>query len=111
MKDLFTNSGKYVPSFFMMKIDSEHFGNEMTDRETSFFVHEYVHFLQSITTVKGLERITSDFGMLGRIVEYIRNQGKQNVLVPFNKDVLNELTKNNERIDTLSLQWIATSVA
>ncbi len=100
MKDLFTNRGKYVPSFFMMKIDSEHFGNEMTDRETSLFVHEYVHFLQSITTVKGLERITSDFGMLGRIVEYIRNQGKQNVLVPFNKDVLNELTKNNERIDT-----------
>lgn len=102
MKDLFSNSGSYVPSFFLMKIDSEHFGNEMSDRETSLFVHEYVHFLQSITTVKGLERLTSDFWMLRRMVEYVKEQGKLNVSVLFNKDVLNEITKNNERIDTIA---------
>lgn len=102
MKDLFSNSGKYVPSFFMMNIDSEHFGNEMTDKELSLFVHEYVHFLQSFTTVKGLEKLTSDYWMLRRMVDYIKEQGKQKVSVPFNKDVLNELTKNNERIDTIA---------
>lgn len=102
MKDLLSNSGRYVPSFFMMKIDSEHFGNDMTDKDLSLFVHEYVHFLQSFTTVKGLERLTSDFWMLRRMVEYIKEQGKQNVSVPFNKDILNELTKNNELIDTIA---------
>ena len=102
MKDLLSNSGRYVPSFFMMKIDSEHFGNDMTDKDLSLFVHEYVHFLQSFTTVKGLERLTSDFWMLRRMVEYIKEQGKQNVSVPFNKDVLNELTRNNELIDTIA---------
>ena len=61
MKDLFSNSGKYVPSFFMMKIDSEHFGNDMTDKELSLFVHEYVHFLQSFTTIKGLEKLLQPF--------------------------------------------------
>ena len=102
MKDLFSNSGKYVPSFFMMKIDSEHFGNDMTDKELSLFVHEYVHFLQSFTTIKGLEKLTSDYWMLRRMIEYIKEQGKQTVSVPINKDVLNELTKNNELIDTIA---------
>lgn len=102
MKDLLSNSGRYVPSFFMMKIDSEHFGNDMTDKELSLFVHEYIHFLQSFTTIKGLEKLTSDYWMLRRMIEYIKEKGKQNVSVPFNKEVLNETTKINEYINRLT---------
>jgi len=101
MKDLFSNSGKYVPSFFMMNIDSEHFGNEMTDRELSLFVHEYVHFLQSFTTTKGLERLTSDFWVLRRMIEYVKEHGKY-IAVPFDKNVLDEITRNNDLINTFS---------
>lgn len=101
MKDLFSNSGKYVPSFFMMNIDSEHFGNEMTDRELSLFVHEYVHFFQSFTTTKGLERLTSDFWVLRRMVDYIKEHG-ESISVPLDKKVLDEITRNNDLINTFS---------
>lgn len=69
MKDLFNRTcGIYIPSFFSMKIDSLSFGENMNDRELSLFVHEYIHFLQSFTTLHGLERINSDFCVLMNMI-------------------------------------------
>lgn len=50
------NRGEYIPAFFEMylKIDGEIDLNKLSERDFSLFFHEYIHFLQDITTTYGL---------------------------------------------------------
>lgn len=103
MKDLYSRTkGLYIPSFFCMKIDSLSFGDNMTDREISLYVHEYIHFIQSFTTIHGLERINSDFATLMNMVNWIRDNANSIIHVPLSDDILNDLTKNNRSITQLT---------
>ena len=75
MKDLNSRiDGLYIPSFFCMLIDSSTYDENMSDREISLFVHEYIHYLQNITTICGLERLKSDFAILVNMVNWIKGQ-------------------------------------
>lgn len=103
MKDLYShNTGMYIPSFFCMKIDSDSFGEEMIDRELSLFVHEYIHFLQNITTTCGIERLNYDLAVLCRMIEWIKEQDSFDIEVPFKEENLKKLTKSNKRINDLT---------
>lgn len=52
--------GGYLPSFFEIVVDSSATTfdlNEITNQELTVFFHEYIHFLQDIATVYGLNNI------------------------------------------------------
>lgn len=99
MKDLYSrNMGTYIPSFFSMKIDVESFGKNMSDRDWSLFVHEYIHFLQSFLSIYGLGRMTSDFSVLIRSIEWIKSQENKLISIPLDKNELSDITRDNERM-------------
>lgn len=102
MKDLNkTTFGLYLPSFFCMKIDALTYGNNMTERELSLFIHEYIHFLQSFTTIYGLERINSDFSVIINMVNWMNRQIKSKITVPLSKNVLDSVIFNNDKLSRL----------
>lgn len=103
MKDLFNRTcGIYIPSFFSMKIDSLSFGENMTDRELSLFIHEYIHFLQNITTLHGLERMNSDFCVLMHMINWLRENDEKPISIPLSDTILSDMTRNNQDISKLS---------
>lgn len=103
MKDLFNRTcGIYIPSFFSMKIDSLSFGENMTDRELSLFIHEYIHFLQNITTLHGLERMNSDFFVLMHMINWLRENDEKPISIPLSDTILSDMTRNNQDISKLS---------
>lgn len=103
MKDLYSRQeGVYIPSFFCMKIDSLSFDEDMSDRDLSLFVHEYIHFIQNIATLYGLERTNSDFGILINMINWIKGHKDSTIKVPLNETILNELTLNNRNISNLT---------
>lgn len=79
--------GSYAPSFFTIRIPNaenyEHLltGNRLSDSAEAYFLHEYIHFLQDLTTIPGLSNI-------GIVVDYMKwatHQGKDGRLkVPCN---------------------------
>lgn len=102
MKDLNKHTfGLYLPSFFTMKIEAMSYGSDMTERELSLFIHEYVHFLQSFTTIYGLERINSDFSVIANMVNWIKEQSKSNITVPLSEELLTTNINNNNKISNL----------
>ena len=56
------NKNSYYPAFFCMDLDiPDAIGNmlrmPMDERTEALFLHEYIHYLQDITTVSGYARI------------------------------------------------------
>ena len=84
-----------------MKIDALTYGESMTEREISLFIHEYVHYLQSFTTIYGLERIYSDFSVLTNAVGWVRTQVNPIVPVPLSENILNVISGNAHLISEL----------
>lgn len=59
-----TNLGEYMTSFFLIKLnahlqDEVNLFDQLDEEKLSTFVHEYLHFLQDVTTVAGLTRFVS----------------------------------------------------
>lgn len=59
-----TNFGEYIISFFLIKLntclqDGLSLFDQLDEEKLSTFVHEYLHFLQDVTTVSGLARFVS----------------------------------------------------
>jgi hypothetical protein len=73
--------GFYEPSFFFMKIQSSLSPEKILKekKEIPTFIHEYIHFLQDITTVSGLQYINYVYNILQACV-YIANQSKSRVI-------------------------------
>ena len=102
MKDLNKSTfGSYLLSYFCMKIDALTYGENMTDREISLFIHEYIHYLQSFTTIYGLERINSELSVLANLVDWLRISANSRVTIPLLEDVLNTVVRNNALISNL----------
>lgn len=102
MKDLNKSTfGSYLLSYFCMKIDALTYGENMTDREISLFIHEYIHYLQSFTTIYGLERINSELSVLANLVDWLRISANSRVTIPLPEDVLNTVVRNNALISNL----------
>lgn len=75
-EQLFTTLGFYRPSFFKMQVnrtdDLEQL-NQLSDITSAVYLHEYIHFLQDITTTFGFMNIST-------VVDYIKyaNQSLSN---------------------------------
>lgn len=58
MKKLFDDFGEYIPGFFKMTISKELFEGitwgDFSEEEVATLIHEYVHFLQDISTTRGI---------------------------------------------------------
>lgn len=88
----FGSAGEYYPAFFEMKlkIDGKLDLNSCSDMEFALFFHEYIHFLQDITTSYGLTKCYSYGEYIQSVVNDIVKKPKGYISVPYlyddNKD-------------------------
>lgn len=78
--------GMYSPSFFKMHINvREHLGNihNLSVETSAAFVHEYVHFLQDITTIYGQKNIISVVDYIKTVNYNQRQSGETNLKIPY----------------------------
>ena len=52
-----TTLGYYEPAFFHINIGTNSSFEKFSSRDFSIFLHEYIHFIQDVTTVYGLNNI------------------------------------------------------
>ena len=96
---------EYIPAFFEMyiKIDGEIDLNKLSERDFSLFFHEYIHFLQDITTTYGLTTCYAYGEYIQSVVNDIYEKGKKVFEVPYiykdNKDNI----RLNEQVQNLTL--------
>lgn len=79
-----SNLGEYMPVFFQMylKVDGETDLNSCSDRDLATFFHEYIHFLQDITTTYGLTQCFYYGEYIQTAVNDIYKQAKGEFAVP-----------------------------
>lgn len=79
-----SNLGEYMPAFFQMylKIEGQIDLNTCTDREFSLFFHEYIHFLQDLTTTYCLSQCYYYGEYIQTAVYDIHQRGKGEINVP-----------------------------
>lgn len=87
------NIGEYYTAFFEMylkNVDTQLDLNNCTDAEFSTFLHEYIHFLQDLTTTYGLTFMYYHGEYIQSVVNDIRNKGEKEFAIPYlyddNKD-------------------------
>lgn len=83
----FYNSGHgfYLPSFFFLKINtSEGLMNldDLSERSKSTLFHEYIHYIQDITTLYGLGMISQVVDTQKLVNNDILNRADKNIVVP-----------------------------
>lgn len=81
----FGNAGEYYPAFFEMKLKIDGYLdlNTCSDMDFALFLHEYVHFLQDITTSYGLTRCYSYGEYVNSVVNDIVKSPKGGIHVPY----------------------------
>ena len=93
-----TNLGEYLTSFFLIRLDTDlrdgiKLDDQLTKEEMATFVHEYLHFLQDVTTTSGLTRFNSISKLIQTVVAGIY-EAESTVTLPYRLDRPNE--KNAE---------------
>lgn len=84
MTILKTLLGSYIPTFFEMHVatrDDDMTINQMSDGDATVLFHEYIHFLQDITTFYGLNNLYVQSEYLHSVVNRVK--GNQQFHVPF----------------------------
>ena len=91
MAILKTTLGYYIPTFFEMHVathDDNMIINQMSDGDATVLFHEYIHFLQDITTYYGLNNLYVQSEYLHSVVNRVK--GNLQFQVPYmirdNKD-------------------------
>lgn len=87
--------GTYIPAFFEMQVDTDinDFDlQKMSNHDLCVFLHEYIHFLQDITTVYGLNNIYVYTEYVSSVVNRIYKNGSNTFEVPF------QITDNNDNV-------------
>ena len=89
MKRVRTTLGSYLPFFFHMDISFPFPSGlspleKLDEKFLSVYIHEYIHFLQDITTYSGLNNgyVYSEY--IHGVVTHIYENGQQTVGVPYN---------------------------
>lgn len=99
------NRGEYIPAFFEMylKIDGEIDLNKLTEKDFSLFFHEYIHFLQDITTTYGLTTCYAYGEYVQSVVNDIYARGQQTFEVPYIYDNNKDNIRLNEQVQKVTL--------
>ena len=94
--------GKYLPSFFFIKIDTdnsfENLNDLMQNESFSVFIHEYTHFLQDILTTWGLRFIIHIVDKLKTANRSIYYSTENSFQIPFVIDADNICGVNNDLV-------------
>ncbi|HLP13821.1 MAG TPA: hypothetical protein VK177_17945 [Flavobacteriales bacterium] len=84
-EELHSNLGFYNSAFIKMHVktteDLQDFGNISIETEATYF-HEFIHFLQDITTTYGLMNISNIVDYIKYSNDFIINDGKPDFTVP-----------------------------
>lgn len=99
------NRGEYIPAFFEMylKIDGEIDLNKLSERDFSLFFHEYIHFLQDITTTYGLTTCYAYGEYVQSVVNDIYKKGQHAFEVPYIYDDNKDNIRLNEQVQDVTL--------
>ena len=88
--------GKYIFGFFTIEIkDDIDFGDLGLDKDKksfSTFIHEYIHFLQEISTTYGLSYAYKELSKLQAYLNVIGNQKENEIILPIS---LENIEKKN----------------
>jgi hypothetical protein len=85
-EELLSNLGHYAPSFLKMHISTrENLDNilGLSPRTSAAFIHEYVHFLQDITTIYGQKNIIIVVDYFKYVNMNQRNSTDRNLYIPY----------------------------
>lgn len=100
--------GGYDISFFGISIDTnEKSINQMTSSEQTIFLHEYIHFLQDITTIYGLNNLYVYGEYISDTLNRIYKKPKGTIKVPFELDDTN-LVLTNKQVREVTLGDFST---
>lgn len=84
---LYTTAGFYYSSYFRIKVDTNdsflNFDETLSELGAAIFFHEYIHFLQDITTTHGLFNITNEVDFIKLFNSKLQIDGVNSLNVPF----------------------------
>ena len=86
-EQLFTTLGFYRPSFFKMQVnrtDNLEDLNQLSDITSAVYLHEYIHFLQDISTSFGFMNISTVVDYIKYVNQSTINGTSRNFTVPVN---------------------------
>lgn len=86
MKKLNQRLGYYTPAFFKIQIntDEDIVPQNLSGQNLSTFIHEYTHFIQDFTTIKGLENIYYIYDCLRGYCKQIYDNKTNHITLPLN---------------------------
>ncbi|NIG35735.1 hypothetical protein C1Y43_16295 [Pantoea sp. ICBG 828] len=73
--------GSYLPGYFAITINSDTDFRTVSEEDASTLVHEYIHFLQNISTVSGLTILSCVGSWVGHLTHGIYHNNKHGELV------------------------------
>ncbi|MEE0267808.1 MAG: hypothetical protein UD103_07515 [Bacteroidales bacterium] len=93
MKQLNQVLGYYTPAFFKIQINTNQDidPNNLSGQNLSTFIHEYTHFIQDFTTIKGLENIYLVYDILREYCYQIYNNKTNFITLPLNIQIANHV--------------------
>lgn len=93
MKKLNQTLGYYTPAFFKIQINTNQDidPNNLSKQDLSTFIHEYTHFIQDFTTIKGLENIYLVYDILIEYRNQIHNNKTNHITLPLNIQIPNHV--------------------
>jgi hypothetical protein len=91
MKQLNQELGFYEPAFFKIQIntDEDIVPQNLSGQNLSTFIHEYTHFIQDFTTIKGLENIYLVYDRLRGYCHQIYDNNTNFITLPLNIQIPN----------------------
>ncbi|MDH5718924.1 MAG: hypothetical protein OEZ22_14955 [Spirochaetia bacterium] len=95
-----TTLGLYRPGFFSIQInkDSPFINESGFIVEEEIFFHEYIHYLQDISTTFGLINASNNLALLMSLSQSMRESGKSNLTVPIQNIDLGTHSINSDLI-------------
>lgn len=102
--------GGYFPAFFEMQVDcsTKNFDfNTMSNEDLTVLFHEYIHFLQDITTTYGLNNIYYYSEYLSSVLNRIyKNPKPSEFKVPFQINDNSDNVLLNQQIGNVTLEYL-----
>lgn len=84
---LYTSAGFYYSSYFRIKVNTNDsfltFDDTLSELGAAIFFHEYIHFLQDITTTHGLFNIASEVDFIKLFNSKLQGDDINSINVPF----------------------------
>ena len=87
--DLYSSAGIYSPTFLNMRIATEESMQDifnLSDQTAAAFIHEYVHFLQDVTTIYGLRNIITVVDFIKTVNMDQRRSESRKMKIPYQID-------------------------